>query len=84
MTVIWFIVALILLFTFVTGWCVGLWRTVHYFRRKHRLEKEADDRAHRKALAEDFREATKELTEGAINFEDYALKTPQRLNKVPR
>lgn len=70
-TVLEFVLAASVLLIVLTGWSVGIWHTIYHLRRRHRLEKEADDRAHKKALAEDFAEVTKRLTEGTVNFSDY-------------
>jgi hypothetical protein len=70
-TLLDFVLAASVLLIVLTGWCVGIWHTVHHFRRKHRLEQESDDRAHKKALAEDYAEVTKQLSEGTVNFSDY-------------
>jgi hypothetical protein len=66
---------------------IGLLKTWNYIvanRRRHRLEREADERQHRKQLADDFAESMRSLNEiggGSMSFEDYAGKS-KRLSKV--
>jgi len=78
MTVIEFVLVLSVILIVVTGWCVGIWHVIHHLRRKHRLEREADDRAHKRALAEDFTEISKQLGEGSLNFGDYLSTRPSK------
>lgn len=78
-----FAFAVIILVAFFTGLTLGVWKVVHNFRRQHRLEREADERAHKKALAADFAEATKMLESGAINFRDYADEPIRQKSKRP-
>lgn len=53
------------------------WNYVVANRRNHRLEREADDRLHRKQLAEDYAESIKALNElggATMSFHDYTVK----------
>jgi len=72
MTVIEFILGISLILIIVTGWCVGIWHVTHVIRRRHRLEREADEREHRKQLAADFAEIAKQVGgAGEFSFSDY-------------
>ncbi len=72
MTVIEFIVACTLLLIVVTGWILGIWELSYRFRRRHRLEREADAREARRRLDEDFATIRKELGEGDLTLAEYA------------
>lgn len=84
MAILEFILAICVVLLVCTGVPIGVWHIVHTLRRKHRLEAEADDRARRKELAEDFANIRKELGEATtLNFPEYITSLPE-MTKVKR
>jgi hypothetical protein len=73
MGVLEFVVALMVGVFCVVAMVLGVWKVVHIFRRQHRLERERDEREHKKQLAADYAEALKMLssTDGTMSFTDY-------------
>ncbi len=84
MAILEFILALVVILVVVTGLPIGVWHVTYSLRRKHRLERQADDRENAKLRAEEFTRITKELTEGQLNFEDYIAGSWQQKGKVKR
>lgn len=78
MGVIEFIIALLILFTFLTGWILAIYHIIHVLKRRYRIEREADERQHKKQMAEDWAAVRKELSDGAtLGFDEY-YSTTQR------
>jgi hypothetical protein len=77
------IIACLLALVILTGLPIGVWHLIHVLKRKHRLEKEEDERRNKKQLAEDFAVLIKELGEGSlpISFQDYV--SPMSAKKLP-
>jgi hypothetical protein len=75
-----FVVALLLGFLVLTGWIMLMVHLVHMMRHKYRLEREADDRRHKKEMAEDFAENTRLLASG-MTFDDYIGAGKQQAGK---
>jgi len=82
MAILEFILALVEILVVVTCLPIGVWHVTYSLRRKHRLERQSDDRENAKLRAEEFTRITKELTEGQLNFEDYIAGSWQQKEKA--
>ena len=66
-----FILVLAVIFTFLTGWCLAMWHCIDWLRRKHRLERDEDDRRLKKQHAEDWAILKRELADGSLTLDEY-------------
>jgi hypothetical protein len=79
MSLLLFVVACCVGLAFLVGMAVGTWHVVHVMRRRHRLERQAEERENRKQLAADFAEISKQL--GAdMSFGDYVSDSREKVS----
>lgn len=88
MTIIEAVLGLVILILVFWGLLFGSWHLVHGFRRKHRLEREEDERRRKRLAAEDLAQLIKENEAlSGLTFRDYLETTPQvsprKLEKLP-
>lgn len=79
-------IVVLLAFAVLAGLVYGglkAWNFIVATRRKHRLEREEDERNHRKLMAQDFSEIMQMPGETPLSFTEYAIKKPDKF-RIPR